>query len=352
MGKAKPAGWAPRRGFSCRLEQAGRPEAQQQLWFWEGKGGLTLALLWLALAGDFWMAVPAYQMAGSDGGRVCRARPPTVPAWQSQSFQTPGWEGDPQGRVPGTESPGLRAQGPPTGRTWPLPLETPKLGRGARRAQREVPINTKQGGSSAPPRTGSVQAGTPGFHRKQLLAATKHLQLLLRKEKKNRDGRSCLKGLRLPRWAWGPPTPHSEMGRVAPAEPTKAGWAGELRAPRGINRGGGTTAAALGAAQTRDLVVLQRELVVVGDLLIHANGLLGVDHDLLLGLDGDHLGVAVGLQDEGPGPCPRPTPGPARPLTHRAAVVDEPCQVTTLGGIDDGVVVHPEQRFSRMSATI
>lgn len=32
-----------------------------------------MALLWLALAGDFWMAVPAYQMAGSDGGRVCRS---------------------------------------------------------------------------------------------------------------------------------------------------------------------------------------------------------------------------------------------------------------------------------------
>lgn len=29
--------------------------------------------------------------------------------------------------------------------------------------------------------------------------------------------------------------------------------------------------------------------------------------------------------------------------THRAAVVDEAGQVATLGGIDDGVVVHAEQ---------
>lgn len=29
--------------------------------------------------------------------------------------------------------------------------------------------------------------------------------------------------------------------------------------------------------------------------------------------------------------------------THSAAVVDEPGQVATLGGVYDGVVVHPEQ---------
>lgn len=34
------------------------PEAQQQPWFWEGKGGLTLAQLWLTLVGDFWMTIP------------------------------------------------------------------------------------------------------------------------------------------------------------------------------------------------------------------------------------------------------------------------------------------------------
>lgn len=61
--------------------------------------------------------------------------------------------------------------------------ETPKLGRGAHRAEGEVPINMKQR-AMQPPRIASIQAGTPGFHRKQLLAATKHLQLLLRKEKK------------------------------------------------------------------------------------------------------------------------------------------------------------------------
>lgn len=56
-------------------------------------------------------------------------------------------------------------------------------------------------------------------------------------------------------------------------------------------------AAVLGPAQTRDLVLLQRELVVVGDLLVDGDGLLRVDHDLLLGLKGDDLGVTVGLKD-------------------------------------------------------
>lgn len=56
-----------------------------------------------------------------------------------------------------------------------------------------------------------------------------------------------------------------------------------------------SAAAALGAAQAGDLGVLDRELVVVGDLLVDADRLLRVDDDLLLRLDGDDLGVAVGL---------------------------------------------------------
>lgn len=58
-------------------------------------------------------------------------------------------------------------------------------------------------------------------------------------------------------------------------------------------------AAILGPTQAGDLVFLQGELVVVRDLLIDADGLLGVDDDLLLRLDGDDLGVAVGLRGGG-----------------------------------------------------
>lgn len=58
------------------------------------------------------------------------------------------------------------------------------------------------------------------------------------------------------------------------------------------------SAAVLGPTQTRDLVLLQRELVVVGDFLIDGDGLLRVDHDLLLGLYRDHLGVTVWLEEQ------------------------------------------------------
>ena len=52
-----------------------------------------------------------------------------------------------------------------------------------------------------------------------------------------------------------------------------------------------------GATQTGDLVLLVRELVVVRDLLVHADRLFGVDDDLLLTLQRDDLGVTVGLPD-------------------------------------------------------
>lgn len=80
-------------------------------------------------------------------------------------------------------------------------------------------------------------------------------------------------------------------------------------------------ATVLCSTQARDLVLLQREFVVVGDLFVDGDGLLGVDHNLLLGLYGDDLGVTI----------------------RSAAVVDESCQVATLGGVYDGVVVHSEQ---------
>lgn len=56
--------------------------------------------------------------------------------------------------------------------------------------------------------------------------------------------------------------------------------------------------AVLSSAQTRDLLVLDGELVVVGDLLVDVDRLARVDYNLLLRLHRDHLGVAVRLWSE------------------------------------------------------
>ena len=53
--------------------------------------------------------------------------------------------------------------------------------------------------------------------------------------------------------------------------------------------------AVLRATEAGDLDVLDGELVVIGDLLIDVDVLLGIDDDLFLRLHRDHLGVAVGL---------------------------------------------------------
>lgn len=58
-------------------------------------------------------------------------------------------------------------------------------------------------------------------------------------------------------------------------------------------------AAVLCSTQTGDLVLLQREFVVVCDLFVDGDGLFRVDHNLFLGLDGDNLGVAVWLEEQG-----------------------------------------------------
>lgn len=54
--------------------------------------------------------------------------------------------------------------------------------------------------------------------------------------------------------------------------------------------------AILCAAKARDLVLLDRELVVICDLLIDTDRLFGVNDDLLLGLYGDDFGIAIGLR--------------------------------------------------------
>lgn len=55
------------------------------------------------------------------------------------------------------------------------------------------------------------------------------------------------------------------------------------------------SSAVLCATQTRDFVLFNGELVIICDLLVHTDRLLGVYDYLLLGLNGDHFGVAVGL---------------------------------------------------------
>lgn len=78
--------------------------------------------------------------------------------------------------------------------------------------------------------------------------------------------------------------------------------------------------AVLGATEAGDLDVLDGELIVICDLLVDIDVLLGVDDNFLLGLHRDHLGVTVGV----------------------TAVINEPCKVAALGGVNDGVVVYPE----------
>ena len=55
----------------------------------------------------------------------------------------------------------------------------------------------------------------------------------------------------------------------------------------------------LGSAVARDFCVLNRELVVVRQLLPHCNVPLGVHNNVLLALGQNDLGVAVGLRREG-----------------------------------------------------
>ncbi len=57
------------------------------------------------------------------------------------------------------------------------------------------------------------------------------------------------------------------------------------------------SSAVLCATQTWDFVLFNWELVIIRDLLVHTDRLLGVYDYLLLGLDGDHFGVAVGLRE-------------------------------------------------------
>lgn len=51
-------------------------------------------------------------------------------------------------------------------------------------------------------------------------------------------------------------------------------------------------------AQTGDLLVFQRKLVVVSDFLVHTNRLLRIYHNLLLALNGNDLCVTVRLEQK------------------------------------------------------
>lgn len=55
------------------------------------------------------------------------------------------------------------------------------------------------------------------------------------------------------------------------------------------------SAASLRTAQARNLILLQREFVVVRDLFVHTNRLLRVYDNFLFRFDGDDFGIAVWL---------------------------------------------------------
>ena len=86
-----------------------------------------------------------------------------------------------------------------------------------------------------------------------------------------------------------------------------------------------------------DFLIFDGKLVIIGDFLPDPNWLLGVDHDLILPVNLDHFGIAVWLrrrEDETIS---------IRKTSHLTAVVDEPSQIATLGGVNHILEVNPEQ---------
>ncbi|KAF6271516.1 hypothetical protein mRhiFer1_009636 [Rhinolophus ferrumequinum] len=175
-----------------------------------------------------------YNPAQQKGPAPSTARPGCA------SLQTPGWEGDPRGLAGTDDEAGFQArspqdwgaQAPPRGRTWPLPLETPELGRGARRARRGSPINTKRGGCASP-KDRICTGWHPRFPQETAAGSYKTFTASSPQRKKirgwvrsDRGGTSCLKGLRLPCKAQGSPLHIQSWGHVGPLEPTKAGGLG------------------------------------------------------------------------------------------------------------------------------
>lgn len=154
----------------------------------------------------------AQRASRHQGGRV------THGAWQEQTMRQGSRHGVPR----------TGGAGPPKGRTWPLPLETPKLGRGARRARRGSPINTKRGGCASP-KDRICTGWHPRFPQETAAGSYKTFTASSPQRKKirgwvrsDRGGTSCLKGLRLPCKAQGSPLHIQSWGHVGPLEPTKA----------------------------------------------------------------------------------------------------------------------------------
>ena len=75
------------------------------------------------------------------------------------------------------------------------------------------------------------------------------------------------------------------------------GGAGRGRPGRGCGELVKILPAVLCAAQTMDLLVLDGELVVVGDLLPYGNGLPAVDDNLALPVNLDHFRITVRLNN-------------------------------------------------------
>lgn len=120
-------------------------------------------------------------------------------------------------------------------------------------------------------------------------------------------------------------------------------------------------AAAICSTQTGNLCLLDGKLVVIRNLLINAYRLPGIYHYLLLRLHGDDLCVAVRLQSKhihkfkhcdytvhflfSLRDCSETIfQTLSMPVhTHIAAVINKSSQVSTFGGINDGVLIDSEQ---------
>ena len=93
---------------------------------------------------------------------------------------------------------------------------------------------------------------------------------------------------------------------------------------------------------TPDFLIFDGELVIICDFLPDPNWLLGVDHYLILPVNLDHFGIAVGLRRR-----KDKTFSFHKKLnidvSHLTAVVDEPSQIATLCGINHILKVNTEQ---------
>lgn len=113
-------------------------------------------------------------------------------------------------------------QSPPRGRTWPLPQRP--LNWGGVHAGHKGKSPLTQSERTVQPLGQNLYRPAPQVSTGNSCWLLQNIYSFFSAKKNNqgvvgrgdRRGRSCLQGLRLPRWAWGPPTPRLEMGACGP----------------------------------------------------------------------------------------------------------------------------------------